>query len=337
MAVAALVPGISATLELAMSGAPTINVSQLITFYFVGREGNLTSAAERLCITQPAVTKQIRTLQNQFGVKLIHVKKRNVYLTAVGQKLFKYAEEVYHAAVKAESLLCTDRKTNFRVGVSSSLTAHLTPILDAFKESNPSVILNVKEGASVEILQELLDFQHDLCLVPSLNEINHKLQVIRIPEVERLVLVASPIDPLAAKERITWKDLEDCPFILHREGSILRQLILDYLHKRNVDVRTSANIDSIAFMKRLVEKGKGVALMLPAAVKEEVASGHLKVLSISDNDFWLGIDIVMQKGIDWAPACRTFLGLLENYLNHPILAIVEQGEQKPRRGTNEIM
>lgn len=295
-------------------------MSQLITFYFVGKEGSLTSAAERLCITQPAVTKQIRALQNQFGVKLLLVKKRRVHLTSVGEKLFSYAEEVYHAAVKAESLLRTDRKSNFRVGISSSLTAYLTPILDAFKESNPSVILNIKEGASIEILQELLDFQHDLCLVPSVNNISHEVTVIRIPEAERLVLVASPSDPLAFKERIIWKDLENRPLILHREGSILRQLILDYLHKRGIDVYPAANIDSIAFMKRLVEKGKGLALMLPAAVKEEAASGRLKVLPISDGDFWLGIDIVMQKEMDYVPICRSFLGLLETYLDRPILS-----------------
>jgi DNA-binding transcriptional LysR family regulator len=61
-----------------------INVSQLITFYFVGKEGNFSTAAERLCVTQPAVTKQIRALQNQFAVKLVQVKKRKVHLTEAG-------------------------------------------------------------------------------------------------------------------------------------------------------------------------------------------------------------------------------------------------------------
>jgi LysR family transcriptional regulator, low CO2-responsive transcriptional regulator len=305
--------------ELAMLGAPLINVSQLLTFYFVGKEGNITAAAEQLCITQPAVTKQIRALQNQFGVKLIHVKKRRVYLTEVGQELFLYAEEVYHAVAKAESFLQTDRNTNFRVGISSSLTAYLTPILDAFKESNPSMVLNVKEGASVQIVEELLDFQHDLVLVPPLYKISGELRIIHIPEAEKMVLVTSPVGPLAMKEHIAWKDLHGCPFILHREGSILRQLILDYFKERNIDIHVAANIDSIAFMKRLVEKGKGLALMLPASVKEETAAKRLKVLPVTDGDFWLGIDIVMQKQITSSPACRAFLRLLETHFNREIL------------------
>ena len=298
-----------------MLRVPQINISQLLTFYFVGKEGNFTSAAEKLCITQPAVTKQIRALQDHFGVKLIHVIKKKVHLTEAGQALLNYAEEVYHGAIKAEFFLQADRNANFRVGISSSLTAYLTPILDRFKESNPPTLLSVKEGASVQIVEELLNFQHDLCLVPSLYEINDELRIFRVSQAEKMVLVTSPVGPLAGKKRIIWKDLQGCPFIFHREGSILRQLILDYLRERNIDVNIAANIDSIAFMKRLVEKGKGLALMVPASVKEEVATRRLKVLPIADGDFWLGIDIVMPKGMNFSPACRAFIFLLEAHFD----------------------
>jgi LysR family transcriptional regulator, low CO2-responsive transcriptional regulator len=309
---------------LAVPGAPSINVSQLITFYFVGKEENLTSAAEKLYITQPAVTKQIRALENRFGVKLIHVKKRKVHLTEVGHRLFRYAEEIYFAAVKAESVLQTNRNTTFRVGISSSLTAHLTPLLDAFKESSPSTVLNVKEGASVQIVEELLDFQHDLVLVPSVYQISDELRVVRIEQAEKMVLVTSPAGPLAMKESIAWNDLQGCPFILHREGSILRQLILDHFREKSIDVRIAANIDSMPFMKSLIEKGEGLALMLPASVREEIEGKRLKVLPVLDGDFWLGIDIIMQKEMSLSPACRVFLGLLEAHFRCPILSGLAQ-------------
>ncbi|HAR96056.1 MAG TPA: hypothetical protein DCR97_08865 [Deltaproteobacteria bacterium] len=298
--------------------APVINVSQLLTFYFVGKEGNVTAAAEKLCITQPAVTKQIRALEDTFRVKLIHVKRRKIYLTTDGQRLFNYAEEIYHASVNAESFLRSRRNASLRVGVSSSLTAYLTPILESLKESEPFLFLNVKEGASVEIIQELLEFQHDVCLVPSPYKITDELGAIRIPKAEKMVLVTSPVGPFAAKESISWKDLQGCPFILHREGSILRQLILDHFKERNIDVRVAANIDSIPLMKSLVEKGKGLALMLPSAVKEEVNAGRLKVLPVSDGGFWLNIDVVMQKEMSSSPACRAFLRLLESHIEQEI-------------------
>jgi DNA-binding transcriptional LysR family regulator len=205
------------------------------------------------------------------------------------------------------------------VGVSSSLTAYLTPILDSLKESDPFILLNVKEGASVQIIEELLDFQHDVCLVPSPYTITGALKAIRIPKAEKMVLVTSPVGPFATKKYITWNDLQGCPFILHREGSILRQLILDHFKERNIDVGVAADIDSIPLMKSLVEKGKGLALMLPAAVKEEVIAGRLKVLPINDGDFWLNIDIVMQKEMSSSPACFAFLHLLETHIGREIL------------------
>lgn len=301
-----------------MAGVPLINVSQLLTFYFVGKEANITAAAEKLCITQPAVTKQIRALQNRFGVKLIHVKRKRVYLTEDGEKLFDYAEEIYHAVVKAESFLKTDRNSSFRVGVSSSLTAYLTPILDAFRESDPGILISVKEGASVQLIEELLEYQHDLCLVPSLHEVSNRLKVVHLPRVEKMVLVTSPDGPFSAKEEIAWKDLQGCPFILHRDGSVLRKLILDHFQARDIRVHVAANIDSIPFMKSLVERGKGVAMMLPAAVREEMMAKRLKALSVADGDFWLDIDIVMQKEITLSSACTAFLRLLEAHFGREL-------------------
>ncbi len=310
-------------LQLGVPKLPQINVSQLITFYFVGKEENLSAASENLCITQPAVTKQIRALQNHFGVKLIHIKKKKVHLTETGRTLLQYAEEIYHSAINAETFLQGDRNSNLRIGVSSSLTAYLTPILDKFKEFNPSKLLSVKEGASIQIVEELLDFQHDLCVVAPLFKVSGELQVFRIPEVEKMVLVASPCGRPAMKKHLTWNDLQGYPFILHREGSIVRQLILDYFSERNIKISPVANIDSIDFMKQLVQKGKGVALMLLSSVKEDVAAKRLKILPVTDGDFKMGIDIVIQKGIRFSPACRAFLALLEAHFDREIVSSLE--------------
>jgi DNA-binding transcriptional LysR family regulator len=300
-----------------------INISQLITFYFVGKEGNFSTAAERLCVTQPAVTKQIRALQNQFAVKLVQVKKRKVHLTEAGRKLLGYAEEIYYSAIKAESFLQADRNDNFRVGISSSLTACLTPILDKFKKLNPSTLLSVKEGGSVQIVEELLDFQHDLCIVVSLFKVSGDVQVFRIPEIEEMVVVTSPDGPLSTKKHLTWSDLRAFPLILHRQGSIVRQLILDRFRERNIEVCQAANIDSIDYMKRLVQEGQGVALMLPSSVKEEVAAKRLKILPIAEGDFKLGIDVVIQKGMRLSPACKAFLGVLEAHFDCEIVPSLE--------------
>jgi len=307
--------------------APQINLSQLIAFFLVGTEGNFSSAAERLCVTQPAVTKHIRALEHQFAVKLIQVKKRKVHLTKAGQSLMEYAGEIYHSAIKAEAFLRADRNTNFRIGISSSLTGYLAPIIDRLKELNPSMLLSVKEGASLHIVEELLDFEHDLCVVAPLYSISDELRVFHVPQIEKMVLVASPGNPLAARKRLVWDDLRGCPFVLHREGSIVRKLILDHFRERDIEVIPAANIDSIDCMKRLVQEGQGVALMLFSSVKDDAAAKRLKVLPIADGELKMGMDIVVPKGIALSPTCRIFLGLLEKHFSCEIVPSLEEPDR----------
>lgn len=301
-----------------------INVPSLVVFFFVATEGSLSSAADMLCVTQPAVTKHIRALEHQFGVRLIQVRKRKVHLTRTGQKLMEIAGEVYYSTMKAEAFLKMDRNANFRIGISSALTAYLAPIFDKFKEGNPSILLTIKEGASLQLVEELLDFEHDLCAVIPLFNVSEELQVFHIPEIEKMVLVTSPDNKLASKKRLAWEDLQGAPFLLHREGSIVRQLILDHFKRRNIEISPVANIDSINCMKRLVQEGQGVALMLHSSVRDEVAARRIKILPVIGGDFKMGTDIVFRRGMILSPACKAFLGLLETRFDQRIISLLEE-------------
>lgn len=123
-----------------------VNVDQLITFYFIAKEGGITDASELLCLSQPAVTMQVSTLQKYFGVKLINVKKKRVHLTKAGKELFPYAEEIYRSALKGESLLVSYRNNNLRIGISGALTLFIIPVVDRFKALCPTVRMTIRDG-----------------------------------------------------------------------------------------------------------------------------------------------------------------------------------------------
>lgn len=290
---------------------PKINLDQLITFYFVASEKSFAVASDKLCISQPAVTMQIAALQKHFGVKLINVKKKKVYLTRTGEDLFLQAEEICRGAMRAESLLEGYRNNNLRVGISGALTVYLMPVVDYFKELHPSIKVTVKEGRSLQLIEELIDFQHDLCIVGTFENINSQLQAVHILETEKMVLVTAPHDPVSEKQKVMWKDLEKYPLILHCEGSMARRLILEEFRKRDIKPSISAEIDSIEGMKQLIEKGKGVGLMFPPNVKDEVAFGKMKIVPICDGDLKAGIDLIVVKDTDLSPPAKAFLGLIE--------------------------
>lgn len=292
---------------------PQINVQQLISFYFVAKEKSFSAASEKLFITQPAVTQQIKALEKKFSVKLINVKRKRVHLTKAGERLFDYAEEVINHVTMAENFLKSYRLNNLQIGVSSTLVIYFTPVIDKFKELYPSVKVAVREGPSLKLIEDLLEFKLDICLVGTLREINHRLQVLRIPEVEQMVFVANPDYPLLKKSEIKWEDLINHPLILQSEGSIARERILEYFRNRNLYPLIGAEVDNIECAKELARQKKGVAFMFLPNVKEELALHKLKIIPVSGDAIRIGIDIVSNKEMAPGPLTNAFLDVIKKH------------------------
>ncbi len=295
---------------------PQIHVQQLISFYFVAKEQSISAASEKLFVTQPAVTQQIKALEAQFGVKLINVKKKRVHLTKAGERLLDYAEEVINHVTLAENFLKSYRVNNLQIGVACTLTLYLTPVIDKFKELYPSVKVAVREGPSLHLIEDLLDFKFDVCLVGTLREINKRLQVLRIPQVEQMVLVANPGYPLVQKGEVKWEDLVDYPLIIQSEGSMARERILEHFRSRNLTPLIGAEVDNIECAKELARQKKGVALMFLPNIKEEVALQRLKIIPVTDGEIRLGIDIARNQEMALSPLSNAFLSVIEKHFGY---------------------
>jgi DNA-binding transcriptional LysR family regulator len=307
---------------------PQVNVQQLISFYFVAKEKSFSAASEKLFITQPAVTQQIKALEAQFGVKLINVEKKRAHLTKAGERLLDYAEEVINYITLAENFLKSYRLNILQIGVAITLSLYLTPVIDKFKELYPSVKVAVREGPSLKLIEDLLDFKLDICLVGTLREINKRLQVLRIPQVEQMVLVANPSYPLVKKSEVKWQDLANYPLIIQSEGSIARETILEHFRNRNLNPLIGAEVDNVECAKELARQKKGVALMFLPNIKEEVALKKLKIIPVKDGEIRLGIDIARNQEMALSPLSNAFLSVIEKhfaYLLHresPLASII---------------
>ncbi len=292
---------------------PRMNVQQLISFYFVAKEKSFSAASVKLFITQPAVTQQIKALERQFGVKLINVKRKRAYLTKAGERLLDYAEEVINYLTLAENFLRSYAVNNLQIGVAFTLTPYLTPIIDKFKELYPHVKIAVREGPSLKLIEDLLNFKLDICLVGTLAEINEKLQVLHIPPVEQVVLVANPSYPLSKKREVKWKDLVAHPLIIPPEGSIARERILEHFRNRNLNPLIGAEVDNIECAKELARQKKGVALMFLPNIKKELALRKLKIIPVTDSEIKIGIDIARNKETSFSPLSNALLSIIEKH------------------------
>jgi DNA-binding transcriptional LysR family regulator len=291
-----------------------INLDQLVTFYFVAKERSLSGASEKLFVTAPAVTMQIKALESHFRVKLISVRKKRIYLTKAGIALLPYAETVYRSAIKAETLLLNYRN-NLRLGVSTALTRLFMPVISRFKELHSSVSVTLTEGRSLLLIEGLLEFQHEMCIVASPPEIDDQLVSFRIPPPEKLALIVSAATPLGDRGEVSWGDLNDYPIVLHGEGSLSRRLVLQEFERRNVRPLIAASVESEEGMKQLVQQGVGASFIVACNVEQDVAFGKLKIIRIRGGDIELPIDIVHRKGEELPPASKAFLLLARQHFN----------------------
>jgi len=298
---------------------PHINPQHIITFYFVAKETSFSLASEKLCITQSAVTQQIRALELQFKIKLINVKRKRVHLTKAGEHLMGLAEQFLNQTMMIEDYLKSYTLNNLHLGIARSLTRYLTEIIEQFRELHPSVRVTVREGPSNVLAEELLDFQHDICIVGTLTQPNARLRVFRVPHVEKLIFVAGAACPLAEGQTAEWKDLARYPLILQSEGSLARTTVLNQFKKRGLEPVIGTETDNVEWAKDLVRQGKGIALMFLPNVKEELTRGLLKIVPIADSEVSYDIDILFNREMPQSPVMEAFLAIIREHFHCDII------------------
>jgi DNA-binding transcriptional LysR family regulator len=297
---------------------PRYNPYHLVVFYFVAREKSITAAAEKLCLTQPAVSHHIRSLEKSASIKLLYVKKKKLCLTYAGEGLFQYAAEVYRQLVSAEKFVEDIKESSIRVGIAMSFNSTIASVASAFEDLYPHVKLVVKNAPSFEVAQDVLSSQVEVGVVVSMDYGIPKLRPIAISAGEKLVLVASPSSPIFQKERVDLKDLCDYPLISGPETSATRRVFFSNFEAEGLKVSLpiAVEVNSVELSRSMVESGKGVGFYYIRNVQKEVSEGRLRVLPLI-NDMRIGVDALVRSDAFLPPIAEKFISLLrEAFQNH---------------------
>lgn len=249
---------------------------QLRSLLAVGKEGNVTRAADSLHLTQPAVTQQLRGLEREFGAKLVERTGRGVRLTAAGETLREHAQRALAILDEARRQVAdlnageTGHLT-IGAGVTTSIF-HLPQWLNDFKRSHPAVDVVVRTGPSRQIATLTLDREIDLGLVTSAT--SHPNLSVTPLFSEKIVLVAPPHHPLVGRSS-TVADLSALPLILFPRGSGFRQYLEQALAAAGLSADVKMETDSVEAIKGFVAAGLGGSLLPRSAVDAEIADGSL--------------------------------------------------------------
>lgn len=259
---------------------------RLQVFHTVARLLSFTKAAETLHMTQPAVTFQVRQLEEYFNTRLFDRTHNRISLTDAGQRVFEYSDKIFKLYSEMEGAvkeMTGDVRGVLMIGASTTIAEYMLPaLLGDFKKQYPDVNLHLKVSNSDGIVQMVENNVIDLGVVES--PVLNKNLVVEVCRMDQLVAVVSPQHPLSNLQSLTLADLLEYPYICREEGSGTREVINEYMNTQGVNpaqVNYSMELGSPESIKGAVEAGMGVSIVSRATVQKELKLATLVALNLN--------------------------------------------------------
>ncbi|WXL24948.1 LysR substrate-binding domain-containing protein [Ectopseudomonas mendocina] len=256
----------------------SISSSQLRAFHAVAIHGSFTRAAERLFLSQPAVSDQVRKLEEKYGVLLFHRNKRSVQLTELGEQLLGITKRLYAVEVEAKELLASAKALQsgrLTLAVDSSL--HLLPYIARFNELYPGIRFTLVTGNTDEALARLFEYKADFAVLG--RPVDDDRLLSHVLSRSPLVAFVSPSHPWSKRTSIHLSDLADAALVLREQGSMTRQLIEDDMQEADLGLSPIIEVEGREGVFELVAAGLGVGIVSAA----EIGPDHqVHVLPILD-------------------------------------------------------
>jgi DNA-binding transcriptional LysR family regulator len=289
-----------------------MNLNHLAIFHAVAQTGSMTQGAERLDISQPAVSKQVQELESALGVHLFDRIGRRVRLSQAGEILADYARRLFGLAHEAEAAMADVRavgRGRLVVGASTTIGTYLLPgVVAEFWRRYPRVELLVEIENTEQVHRRLVGLEFDVGLTEGFVE-EEELDA-EVFHRDELVVIASPNHKLAANSRVPLSALQEEPFILREPGSGTRTVEERALARLKLPVRVALALGSTEAIKRVVAEGVGLAIVSRLAVHTECPAGTLAVLPVAGLRIERPLHLVRRKGRRDGPALQAFCGVL---------------------------
>lgn len=259
---------------------------RLQVFHAVIKNGSFTRAAARLFMTQPAVTFQIKQLEEHFNTRLLERGRGSVTLTPAGEIVANYAERILGLNDEMEARVAelTDELSGtLNIGTSTTIAAYWLPyILEGFKRAWPGVVPRVSVGNSQRIVDQVANRDLDLGLIEIVTE--HASLERRAAAQDALEVICRPDHPLAGSEVLYAADLLSYAFITREPGNAIRELADKYFVDAGIsldDLIVAAELGSLAAVKQMAAEGHGFAIATHTSTLRDVREGRLVAIPLS--------------------------------------------------------
>jgi len=258
---------------------------RLQVFHTVARLLSFTKAAETLHMTQPAVTFQVRQLEEHFNTRLFDRTHNRISLTEAGSRVFEYADRIFQLYGEMENSvreMTGEISGGVTLGASTTVAEYMLPsLLGDFKDKYPDVVIHLKVSNSDGIVSMVENNTIDLGVVEA--PVSNKNLAVEVCRFDQLVLIVPPDHVLAGEESVSFREIFEHPFICREEGSGTREVVADYLSAQNADnkeLTIAMELGSPEAVKGAVEAGMGISIVSGATIQKELRLGTLVAVAL---------------------------------------------------------
>jgi DNA-binding transcriptional LysR family regulator len=259
---------------------------RLQVFHAVARLLSFTKAAEVLHMTQPAVTFQIRQLEEQFDTRLFDRAHNRVSLTEAGHVAFEFAETIFERYSEMENAIrdiTGSISGSLTLGASTTISEYMLPaLLGDFNTKNPEVLLRLRVSNTDGIVSMIENNVIDLGVVEG--PVTNKNLLVEKCRDDELVVVVPPDHEFAKQKSVNIKDVLDGSFICREEGSGTREVVSEYVKSQGLGkhaLKACLELGSPEAIKGAIEAGMGVSILSSVSIAKELKLGTLKTVPLN--------------------------------------------------------
>lgn len=290
----------------------TLNLHQLATFQVVAKHCSYVRAAEELHFSQPAVSAQIRQLEETLGVKLFDQIGRKTHLTQAGEELYRYSQRIFSVIEETWETMEALRSPHYgrlSVGADTTVGTYVIPdLLGKFHKSYPEVEITLEVVNRSTLVDALLNNRVDLAVMGRVpDEVPVTIEPFKPNE---LVLIAAPIHRLAGRENVPFEELAREHFLLREIGSGTRAALETLFQEEGLPLLVSMQVGNNSAIKQGVAAGLGIALISRAALDMELETHRLVILDVEGFPIMRQWRIVHLKEKHLSATARAFKAFL---------------------------
>jgi DNA-binding transcriptional LysR family regulator len=284
---------------------------QLRTFRAVAARGNISAAARELHLTQPAVSMQLRELENSCGMALYERSGRGIQLTEAGREIAAAAATVLETLRETQERLDAMRGLRtgvLRLAVVSTAKYFAPAVLAAFRHRHPGINVQLMVGNREEVVGRLADNECDIAIMgrPPAEVRTEGCEFAPHP----LVLIASPVHRLAGHKNVPFGELAKEEFLVRERGSGTRAAMEALFGEQGVIYHASMEVSSNETIKQAVIAGMGISLISAHATALELSTGRLVTLEVSGLPVMRAWHALYREGKRLSPVAAAFLAEL---------------------------